>query len=47
MPEQKEDTNSTKVKGNDTHYRVPFTALQAAIILVAMAGEKNIWRLKF
>lgn len=26
MPEQKEDTNSTKVKGskNDTHYRVPF-----------------------
>ena len=26
---------------------VPKTALQAGTILVAMASEKNIWRLKF
>ena len=29
------------------HSTLTHTALQAATILVAMASEKNIWRLKF
>ena len=47
----RKDTFSPLPLSSPYHYHLiifhPYVALQAATILVAMASEKNIWRLKF